>query len=85
MVLVDPVAMLGPSDADLARAVARERYGLGFQVLVDDGLPSEELRRRRLRLIGLAPLSKLSIRRLRFADIVTSATSSDTLRRSIDS
>ena len=78
VVSVDPVAMLGPSDADLARAIARERYRLQCQLLVDNGVPSFELRRRRLRLIGLAPLSKLTIRRLRLADIVTSATSSDT-------
>ena len=85
VVLVDPVAMLGPSDADLARAIAREHYKLQCQLLVEDGVPSFELRRRRLRLIGLAPLWKLSVRKLGLADIVTSATSSDTLRRSIDS
>ena len=70
--------MPGPSDADLARAVARERVRLRCQVLIDNELPREELRRRRLRLIGLAPLLDLSIRRLRLADIVTSATSSET-------
>ena len=85
VVLVDPVAMLGPSDADLARAIAREHYKLQCQLLVEDGVPSFELRRRRLRWIGLAPRSKLSSRRLRLADIATSATSSDSLRRSTDS
>ena len=78
VVLVDPVAMPGPSDADLARAIAREHSKLRCHLLVEESYPSFEHRRRMLRLIGLAPLSKLSIRRLRLADIVTSATSSDT-------
>lgn len=54
MVLVDPVAMLGPSDADLARAIAREHYKLQCHLLLEENYPSLELRRRRLRLIGLA-------------------------------
>ena len=74
--------MPGPSDDDLARAVARERVRLRCQLLVDGELASHVLRLRRLRLIGLAAqLSKLSIRRLRLLgldlDILKSATSSD--------
>ena len=47
------IAMPGPSDADLARAVARERVRLRCQIIIDSELPWFELCRRRLQLAGL--------------------------------
>ena len=79
-----PVAMPGPSEADSARAVARERVTFKCKFDVDSGLPIEDLRQRRLRLVGLGPPSKLSIRRFTLigldVDILTSDTSSATVR-----